>query len=146
MGGRLANCEFVSRYAQMLIGQRRLIQSRLKSNDRESLLHQQPARECEAFRSRGPQSLGHRKHLPLVPGCHVPGRRITHPREEHARDFCLAQSLHSLPAQAASRSAKHRHETKKLRLERRLPASSPYRKDYLVSAGPRSIPAGGPTS
>ena len=63
-----------------------------------------------------------------------------------AGEFRLAESLHPVAAEATSRPQEPRHETPQLRLERELPAGSPYRINMLVCAGPglreRHDPAG----
>jgi hypothetical protein len=64
---------------------------------------------------------------PLVAGCHLSRRRISYPRRPPPSNASLAQSLHALIAQAAPQQAKHRHEAKKLRMERQLPSRSPLR-------------------
>ncbi len=56
--------------------------------------------------------------------------------EAPARELRVAQSLHAVAAEATSRPRQRRHETPQLRLERRLPAGSPYRSNILVGAGP----------
>ena len=47
----------------------------------------------------------------------------------------MAETLHFVPAEAASGQAKSGDETPDLRLERRLPAASPFVTSYLVCAG-----------
>ena len=54
------------------------------------------------------------------------------PRQGAAGELCLAQSLHLVTPEAASRPRQPRHETPLLWLERKLPAGSPYRSNALV--------------
>ena len=58
-------------------------------------------------------------------------------REPHMREnFAWLNRFTLSLLEATSRQGQHRHETPRLRLERRLPDRSPYRGNALVAAGP----------
>ena len=111
-----------------------------KETDRGPLLHQQSGHGREAIRPSRPGSLGYRKYLPLGSRYDVSRGRVADPRTSAAGELCLAQSLHFVTAEAASRPHEPRHETPQLWLERKLPAGSPCWSNGLVGAGPAAEP------
>src|SRR5208337_1332401 len=100
------------------------------------LLHQQSGHGREAVRQSRSESLEYRKLLPLGSRYDLSRGRVADPRKGAEGELCLAQSLHLVAPEAASRGPEHRHETSLLWLERKLHAGSPYRGNGLVSAGP----------
>src|SRR5208282_1311863 len=117
-----------------------------EGDHRDPLLHQQLGHGREAIRPSRPGSLGYREYLPLGSRCDVSRGRVADPRQGAAGELCLAQSLHLVTPEAASRPRQPCHETPQLWLERKLPAGSPYRSNALVGAGPESHPRpGAPT-
>ena len=70
--------------------------------------------------------------LPLGSRYDVSRGRVADPRTGAAGKFCVAQSLHLITPEAASRPREPRHETSQLWLERKVPAGSPCWSNGLV--------------
>ena len=79
-----------------------------------------------SVRPRRPRSLGDREHLPLESRSDLSRGRVADRDEKRCAELRLAQPLHVVAPQAASRPREPGHETPQLRLERRLPDGSPY--------------------
>ena len=84
---------------------------RRQGDDRGSLLHQQPGHGGEATGACGAGPLGHREYLPLGARRDVSRGRVADPGGVVAGEYGLAESLHSVSAEATSRSQEHRDET-----------------------------------